>query len=134
MNSTASSTKYTAMYNTFKTYCHGKDIENLYERELNQEKVKNKTEQDFNPNKTNNSNDSDKYSKTGLNINMGSNILFNTSDSNNNNVFNSKYELNKNSPMPKITEDARENEETFLNEEPKYFDEYDEQYVNKMTL
>ena len=31
--------------------------------------------------------------------------------------------------MYKITEDERENEETFHNEEPKFYDEYDEQYV-----
>ena len=31
--------------------------------------------------------------------------------------------------MQKITEDERENEETFHNEEPKFYDEYDEQYV-----
>ena len=36
--------------------------------------------------------------------------------------------------MPKITEDARENEETFLNEEPKFYDEYDEQYVKKKYI
>ena len=131
MNSTASSTKYTAMYNTFKTYCHGKNIDSFYEKEQNQEKEKNKTEQDFKPNNTNNS---DKYNKTDLNINIGSNILFNSSDSNNNNIFNSKYELNKDGPMPKITEDARENEETFLNEEPKFYDEYDEQYVKKKYI
>ena len=130
MNSTSTSTKYTAMYNTFKTYCHGKNIDSFYEKEQNQEKEKGKTEQDFNPNITNNSN---KYGKTDINI--GSNILFNSSDSNNNNnIFNSKYELNKDGPMPKITEDARENEETFLNEEPKYYDEYDEQYVNIYIL
>ena len=131
MNSTASSTKYTAMYNTFKTYCHGKDIDSFYEKEQNQEKEKNKTEQDFKPNNTNNS---DKYNKTDLNINIGSNILFNSSDSNNNNIFNSKYELNKDGPMPKITEDARENEETFLNEEPKFYDEYDEKYLKKKYI
>ena len=131
MNSTVSSTKYTAMYNTFKTYCHGKNIDSFYEKEQNQDKEKNKTEQDFNPNITNNT---DKYNKTDLNINIGSNILFNSSDSNNNNIFNSKYELNKDGPMPKITEDARENEETFLNEEPKFYDEYDEQYVKKKYI
>ena len=34
-------------------------------------------------------------------------------------------------PMQRITEDDRENEETFQNEEPKFYDEYDEQYVIK---
>ena len=29
MNSN-SNTKYTGMYNTFKTYCHGKDINSFY--------------------------------------------------------------------------------------------------------
>ena len=60
MDSTTSTTKYTAMYNTFKTYCHGKDIDNLYEKELYNEKDKNKTDQNFNPEK---SNYSDKYNK-----------------------------------------------------------------------
>ena len=125
MNSTSSSTKYTAMYNTFKTYCHGKDINDLYDKEDYKEKDKSKTEQNFNPNNTNNS---DSYNKTDINI--GPNILFNSSDSNNNNVnYISKYQLNRDGPMPKITEDDRENEETFFNEDPKYYDEYDEQYV-----
>ena len=127
MDSTTSTTKYTAMYNnTFKTYCHGKDIDNLYEKELYNEKDKNKTDQNFNPEK---SNYSDKYNKTDININIGQINLLNSLDSNNNINYNNKYELNKDGPMPKITEDDRENEETFLNEEPKYFDEYDEQYV-----
>ena len=30
MNSTQQSTQYTAMYNTFKTYIHGKDIDTSY--------------------------------------------------------------------------------------------------------
>ncbi len=124
MNSTSSSTKYTAMYNNFKTYCHGKNIDELYYKELYKGKDKSKTEQNFNPEKTNNSNN---YNKT--NINLGSNVLFNSSDSNNNINSNSIYELNRDGPMPKITEDDRENEGTFLNEEPKYYDEYDEQYV-----
>ena len=124
MNSTSSSTKYTAMYNTFKTYCHGKDINDLYDKEDYKEKDKSKTEQNFNPNNTNNS---ESYNKTDINI--GSNILFNSSDSNNNVNYNSKYQLNRDGPMPKITEDDRENEETFFNEDPKYYDEYDEQYV-----
>ena len=127
MNSTASNTRYTATYNTFKTYIHGKDIDLLFEKEekdKKEEKEKSRTEQDFNPNFTNSSN---KYGKTDINI--GSNILFNSSDSNNNNYVNPKYELNRDGPMPKITEDDRENEETFLNDEPKFYDEYDEQYV-----
>ena len=125
MNSTSSSTKYTAMYNTFKTYCHGKDINNLYDKEDYKEKDKSRSEQNFNPNNTNNS---DSYNKTDINI--GSNIFFNSSDSNNNNVnFNNKFQLNRDGPMPKITEDDRENEETFFIENPKYDDEYDEQYV-----
>ena len=40
-----------------------------------------------------------------------------------------KYEMARYGPMQKITEDDRENEETFQNEEPKFYDEYDEQYV-----
>ena len=128
MDSTTSGTKYTAMYNTFKTYCHGKDIDSIYDKENYQEKEKSKTEQNFNPNNTNNS---DKYNKTEVN-NLGisgSNNLFNSSDSNNNNYINSKYELNREGPMPKIIEDAHENEETFYNEEQDFHDEYDEQYV-----
>ena len=45
----------------------------------------------------------------------------------NNNI--KKYELIRNGPMQKITEDERENLESFQNEEPKFYDEYDEQYV-----
>ena len=124
MNSTTSSTKYTAMYNTFKTYSHGKNLDNIYDKESYQEKTKSQTEQDFNPNVAESK---DSYYKTDLNI--GSNILFNSSDSNNNINNSNKYELNRNGPMPKITEDDRESEGTFFNEEPKYYDEYDEQYV-----
>ena len=124
MNSTTSSTKYTAMYNTFKTYSHGKNLDNIYDKESYQEKAKSQTEQDFNPNVAESK---DSYYKTDLNI--GSNILFNSSDSNNNINNSNKYELNRNGPMPKITEDDRESEGTFFNEEPKYYDEYDEQYV-----
>lgn len=126
MNSTTNSTKYTGMYNTFKTYCHGKDINSFYDKEIYNEKEKGQTKQNFNPNDTYNSS---KYNKTEIK-NMGSNPLFNSSDSNNNNNnYNSKYELNRDGPMPKITEEPHENEETFLNEEPKFYDEYDEQYV-----
>jgi hypothetical protein len=124
MNSTTSSTKYTAMYNTFKTYSHGKNLDNIYDKESYQEKAKSQTEQDFNPNVAESK---DSYYKTDLNI--GSNILFNSSDSNNNINNSNKYELNRNGPIPKITEDDRESEGTFFNEEPKYYDEYDEQYV-----
>ena len=46
---------------------------------------------------------------------------------NNNNI--QKYELIRNGPMQRITEVDRESEETFQNEEPKFYDEYDEQYV-----
>ena len=35
----------------------------------------------------------------------------------------------RNGPMQKITEVDKESEETFQNEEPKFYDEYDEQYV-----
>ena len=125
MNSTTNSTKYTGMYNTFKTYCHGKDINSFYDKEIYNDKEKGQTKQNFNPNDTYNSS---KYNKTEIK-NMGSNPLFNSSDSNNNNNYNSKYELNRDGPMPKITEEPHENEETFLNEEPKFYDEYDEQYV-----
>ena len=35
MNSTQQSTQYTAMYNTFKTYIHGKDIDTSYPLDFN---------------------------------------------------------------------------------------------------
>ena len=35
----------------------------------------------------------------------------------------------RNGPMQKITEVDQEKEETFNNEDPKFYDEYDEQYV-----
>ena len=128
MNSTNNS-KYTGMYNTFKTYCHGKDINSFYGSEINQDKEKSKTEQNFNQNNINNYDD---YNKTDMNINKGSNVLFNSSDSNNN--YNSKYEINKGGVMPQITEDDRENEGTFYNENQKFDDEYDEQYVNYIFI
>ena len=124
MNSSQQSTQYTAMYNTFKTYIHGKDIDTSYSLDLNKEKEKSKTTEDFHPNETNKS--TDKFSKSE-NIFMP-NYLMNSDDSNNNNNI-KKYELIRNGPMYKITEDERENEETFHNEEPKFYDEYDEQYV-----
>ena len=36
--------------------------------------------------------------------------------------------------MPQITEDDRENEGTFYNENQKFDDEYDEQYVNYIFI
>lgn len=123
MNST-SNTKYTGMYNTFKTYCHGKDINSFYGSEMIRDREKSRTENNFNQN---NLKDSEEYNKTDININKGSNILINSSDSNNN--INSKYEFIKDGSMPKITEDIGENDETFNNEDPKFYDEYDEQYV-----
>ena len=140
MDSTTSGTKYTAMYNTFKTYCHGKDIDSFYDKENYQgkekekeEKEKSKTEQSFNPNNTNNSNNSDNYNKNEIN-DIGTNILIKSSDSNNNKYYTRIYELNRDGPMPKITEEAHENEETFFNEDPEYHDEYDEQYVKKINI
>ena len=123
MNSN-SNTKYTGMYNTFKTYCHGKDINSFYGAEMNQDREKSKTENNFNQN---NLKDSEEYNKTDIHINKGSNILFNSSDSNNN--INNKYEFIKDGSMPKITEDFGENEGTFYNGEQQFDDEYDEQYV-----
>ena len=57
MNSTQPSTQYTAMYNTFKTYIHGKDIDTSYSLDLNKEKEKSKTAQDFHTNEINKSTD-----------------------------------------------------------------------------
>ena len=122
MNPSQQSTQYTAMYNTFKTYIHGKDIDPSYSFDLNKEKEKSKTKEDFHPNETNKS--TDKFSKSE-NIFMP-NYLMNSNDSNNNIK---KYEMARNDPMQKITEVERESEETFQNEEAKFYDEYDEQYV-----
>jgi len=122
MNTSQQSTQYTAMYNTFKTYIHGKDIDPSYSYDLNKEKEKSKTTEDFHPNETNKS--TDKFSKSE-NIFMP-NYLMNSDDSNNNKK---KYEMARNGPMQKITEVDKESEETFQNEEPKFYDEYDEQYV-----
>ena len=122
MNPSQQSTQYTAMYNTFKTYIHGKDIDPSYSFNLNKEKEKSKTKEDFHPNETNKS--TDKFSKSE-NIFMP-NYSMNSNDSNNNIK---KYEMARNDPMQKITEVDRESEETFQNEEPKFYDEYDEQYV-----
>ena len=126
MSTSQQSTQYTAMYNTFKTYIHGKDIDPSYSLDLNKEKEKSQTAQQFHTNESNQF--KEKYSKTENNFN-NSNNLINSYESNNNNN-NKKYELIRNGPMYKITEDERENEETFHNEEPKFYDEYDEQYVN----
>ena len=141
--SSESSTKYTAMYNTFKTYCHGKNIDDIYDKELYKEyNDKYKTEFNFNsPITIGNSQNFEKFNKTEVDIkNSNSNILFNSSESKNNNIennniqnINQRYEMN-NGPMPQITEDDRENEETMFNEEPKYYDEYDEQYVKYIYL
>ena len=122
MNTNQQSTQYTAMYNTFKTYIHGKDIDPSYSYDLNKEKEKSKTTEDFHPNETYKS--TDKFSKSE-NIFMP-NYLMNSDDSNNNKK---KYEMARNGPMQKITEVDKESEETFQNEEPKFYDEYDEQYV-----
>jgi hypothetical protein len=122
MNPSQQSTQYTAMYNTFKTYIHGKDIDPSYSFDLNKEKEKCKTKEDFHSNETNKS--TDKFAKS-QNIFMP-NYLMNSNDSNNNVK---KYEMARNGPLQKITEADRESEETFHNEEPKYYDEYDEQYV-----
>ena len=128
MTTSQQSTQYTAMYNTFRTYIHGKDIDPSYSYDFDKEKEKNKTTQDFQTNEVNKSTDKFTYSQN----NFISNILNNTSDSNINVIDNSnikKYELARNGPMQQIAEDERENEETFNNEEPKFYDEYDEQYV-----
>ena len=122
MNTSQQSTQYTGMYNTFKAYIHGKDIDPSYSYDLNKEKEKGKTTEDFHPNETNKS--TDKFSKSE-NIFMP-NYLMNSDDSNNNKK---KYEMARNGPMQKITEVDKESEETFQNEEPKFYDEYDEQYV-----
>jgi hypothetical protein len=122
MNTSQQSTQYTGMYNTFKAYIHGKDIDPSYSYDLNKEKEKGKTTEDFHPNETNKS--TDKFSKSE-NIFMP-NYLINSDDSNNNKK---KYEMARNGPMQKITEVDKESEETFQNEEPKFYDEYDEQYV-----
>ena len=130
MNSTQQSTQYTAMYNTFKTYIHGKDIDTSYSLDLNKEKEKSKTAQEFQTQEVNKSTDKLNLSE----YDFKSNYLLHSSDSyknydNNNNI--KKYEMARYGPMQKITEDDRENEETFQNEEPKFYDEYDEQYVIK---
>ena len=129
MNNSQQSTQYTAMYNTFKTYIHGKDIDPSYSYDLSKEKEKekNKTTEDFHFNETNKS--TDKFSKSE-NIFMP-NYLMNSNDSNNNIK---KYEMARNGPMQKITEVDQESEETFQNEEPKFYDEYDEQYVKNFFL
>ena len=130
MNSTQPSTQYTAMYNTFKTYIHGKDIDTSYNLDLNKEKEKSKTAQDFHTNEINKSTDKLSTSEN----NFISNYLIHSSDSKNNFENNDnikKYEMARYGPMQRITEDDRENEETFQNEEPKFYDEYDEQYVIK---
>lgn len=134
MSTSQQSTQYTAMYNTFKTYIHGKDIDTSYSLDYEKEKEKNKTNAEFYNKDVNKSND--KYIKSENNLIP--NLLNNSSDSNNNISINNsnnnydnikKYEMARYGPMQKITEDDRENEETFQNEEPKFYDEYDEQYV-----
>ena len=134
MNSQASTT-YTAMYNTFKTYCHGKDIDPSYDLDYIKEREKSKTAQDFLPtNETNKS--SDKFTKSENNF--MSNLLMNSQETNKSDNYNNinnnkiKYEMARYGPMQKITE--VENEETFNNEEPKFYDEYDEQYVNYILI
>ena len=127
MSTSQQSTQYTAMYNTFKTYIHGKDIDPSYSYDLSKEKEKNKTKEDFHFNETNKS--TDKFSKS-QNILM-SNYLMDSNDSNNNIK---KYEMARNGPMQKITEVDKESEETFQNEDPKFYDEYDEQYVKNFFI
>lgn len=130
-----SSSQYTAMYNTYKTYCLGKNIDKLYETDnlATNYTEKNKTENNFDKNDSKTStkyNDPDnQYNPEIINktINL-QNELINSSDSiNNNNIH---YDIEKKANMTKIIEDERENEETFNNEEPIYHDEYDEQYRN----
>ena len=125
MNPSQQSTQYTAMYNTFKTYIHGKDIDTSYSLDLNKEKEKSQTVLQFHTNESNKFNE--KLSKTENNFNNSNNLINSYESNNNNNI--QKYELIRNGPMYKITEDERENEETFHNEDPKFYDEYDEQYV-----
>ncbi len=128
MNSSQQSTQYTAMYNTFKTYIHGKDIDPSYSYDFEKEKEKNKIIENFPTNEISKSTDKFTHSQN----NLISNILMNSSDPDINIVDNNnikKYELIRNGPMQKITEDERENLESFQNEEPKFYDEYDEQYV-----
>ena len=127
MSTSQQSTQYTAMYNTFKTYIHGKDIDPSYSYDLSKEKEKNKTKEDFHFNETNKS--TDKFSKS-QNIFMP-NYLMDSNDSNNNIK---KYEMARNGPMQKITEVDKESEETFQNEDPKFYDEYDEQYVKNFFI
>ena len=127
MSTSQQSTQYTAMYNTFKTYIHGKDIDPSYSYDLSKEKEKSKTKEDFHFNETNKS--TDKFSKS-QNIFM-SNYLMDSNDSNNNIK---KYEMARNGPMQKITEVDKESEETFQNEDPKFYDEYDEKYVKNFFL
>ena len=55
-----------------------------------------------------------------------SNKYDSTNNINNNKI---KYEMIRNGPMQKITEVDQEKEETFNNKDPKFYDEYDEQYV-----
>ena len=134
MNSTQQSTQYTAMYNTFKTYIHGKDIDTSYPLDFNKEKEKSKTTQEFYTNESNNKFD-EKLTKSENNF--AQNNLINSYESNDNNINNNniqKYELIRNGPMQRITEVDRESEETFQNEEPKFYDEYDEQYVKYFFL
>ena len=133
MNSSQQSTQYTAMYNTFKTYIHGKDIDNSYNLDYakEKEKEKSKTTQQFHTNESN------KYRENSIkpdNNFSNSNYLSNSYGSNNINDNIKKYEIIRNGPMYKITEDERENEETFHNEEPKFYDEYDEQYVKYLFI
>ena len=126
MNSSQQSTRYTAMYNTFKTYIHGKNIDTSYSLDLDKEKEKNKTNEQFHIDESNKF--GEKLTKSENNFN-NSNNLFNSYESSNINNNIKKYEMIRNGPMYKITEDERENEETVHNEEPKFYDDYDEQYV-----
>ena len=120
------------MYNTFKTYIHGKDIDTSYPLDFNKEKEKNKTTQEFFTNESNNKFD-EKLTKSENNF--AQNNLINSYESNNNDNNNiQRYELIRNGPMQRITEVDRESEETFQNEEPKFYDEYDEQYVKYFFL
>ena len=131
--SSQASTNYTAMYKTFKTYIHGKDIDPSYDLDYIKEKEKNKTTHDFQQSNEMNKTDDNKFIKSENNF--ISDNLMNSYDSNKydstNNINNNKikYEMIRNGPMQKITEVDQEKEETFNNEDPKFYDEYDEQYV-----
>ena len=125
-----SSSQYTAMYNTYKTYCLGKDIDKFYETDNTDNNIneKGKTENNFTRD-SNNFNNSTKYSNNSEKFDQAK--YNNTVNYSQNNLINSQNsDILKNTHMSKIIEDERENEETFNNDEPVFHDEYDEQYRN----